>query len=168
MIGDPDAVVTDFDDIHFRFVLAGDAPGAEVGGDDIVPIDSGRLRVDGVTGHLVLPATELFGIDPADGDAAFGHVGMSGFVPTVRFGGPGLDGYDGATSLARTPVRADFLKPFRVRVDGETVQVTIDDFTHAHFAAIAVPEPASWALMTVGFLGAGATLRRRRAASAPA
>ena len=67
VLGDPTAVAQDFDDIHFRFVFAGDLPGADVGGDDIVPIDSGRLRVDGVTGHLVLPATEIFGVDPLDG-----------------------------------------------------------------------------------------------------
>jgi hypothetical protein len=29
-------------------------------------------------------------------------------------------------------------------------------------AATVVPEPAAWALMLTGFLGAGATLRRRR------
>lgn len=166
-LGDPDAVAQDFDLTHFQLDLTGALPGSEIGGDDVTPIDSGVLRVDGLTLDVDLPASELFAIDPTDGDAAFGREGVSGFVPTVRLRGSGLDGYDGMTSLPKTPVRADFLKPFRVTLDGQGFEITIDDVAHARFSAL-VPEPAAWALMSLGVLGAGSVLRRQRAALAPA
>jgi hypothetical protein len=45
--------------------------------------------------------------------------------------------------------------------------VVIDNFTTGAFDVLSggVPEPASWALMLVGFGGAGAALRRRRRAA---
>ena len=165
-LSDPSAAPQTFDLMRFHFDFVGDPPGEDIGGTDVVSIDSGKLRVEGVTGRLVLPAAEVFAFDPADGAAAYGKLGPHAFTPTAVLGGPGLVGYDGMTSLSRIKVVADFTQPFKVKVDGDTYQVEIDDFTRAHFAATAVPEPASWALMMAGFFAAGSFLRRRRALAA--
>ncbi|PZQ62265.1 MAG: hypothetical protein DI570_11570 [Phenylobacterium zucineum] len=46
--------------------------------------------------------------------------------------------------------------------------VTYASRSGAFMSGTAVPEPASWALMILGFGAAGATLRARRSAALPA
>jgi len=59
--------------------------------------------------------------------------------------------------LARTTGRALIAAP---RIDGlSAAQVA----TIVNFTVTAVPEPASWAMMMIGFGATGAMLRRRRA-----
>jgi hypothetical protein len=51
---------------------------------------------------------------------------------------------------------------------GGSSQLLVDNFAIATLPVAGVPEPATWGLMILGFAGAGATLRRRRATRAPA
>jgi hypothetical protein len=47
-----------------------------------------------------------------------------------------------------------------------TAKINLEQGGFGHFDGVAVPEPATWALMIVGFGGAGALLRRKRARQA--
>jgi len=51
---------------------------------------------------------------------------------------------------------------------GGSSQLLVDNFALTAVGGGGVPEPASWALMILGFGGAGAALRRRRAVHSPA
>ena len=55
-----------------------------------------------------------------------------------------------------------------VRLTGDVVALNVRDVQFADALPTAVPEPATWALMLLGFGGLGAALRSRRSALSPA
>lgn len=76
--------------------------------------------------------------------------------------GAGLAGYDAVSSLTTTPLTATFTGPVYFVTDKGPV--TLSSFDNATFSAslAAVPEPAAWGLMIVGFGAIGGALRRRQ------
>jgi len=71
-------------------------------------------------------------------------------------------GTSGWTHFTHTLAAGSYTVTAGVRNNGDngySSQILIDNFAVAEGG---VPEPASWALMLTGFLGAGATLRNRR------
>jgi hypothetical protein len=84
----------------------------------------------------------------------------------------GLNGYDqvvtGATLVAND-TNQQWSWGKRINLDFGGAKITSIDFNSTdpsfevdNFAGAAVPEPASWALMIMGFGGLGAMIRRRR------
>jgi hypothetical protein len=69
--------------------------------------------------------------------------------------------YDGVSNTGPFPVNATFLTD--IALDNGAF-VTFTKVTNATFSA-AVPEPATWAMLLLGFGGLGAMLRRRRQAA---
>lgn len=91
------------------------------------------------------PSTTTFGRSP------------SGSVVTVEFGANGLTGTENsATYIFRTNATAYNNQGTFGIIDGSTLQ----GLTFQPIAA--VPEPATWAMMLVGFGGIGMGLRRRK------
>ena len=80
--------------------------------------------------------------------------------------GPGLACYDAVSSLATTPLTDYFTGPVSFLTDKGTV--TLSSFSNGSFGAVAnvaaVPEPATWAMMLLGFGAIGFGMRRRRGA----
>lgn len=165
VLSDPTATPQAFDDVRIDLVLHGDLPGIDRPHTDLVDLDGGRIVFDGQSDHLTFGPDAVFAIHPADGVAGFGQVDAGAFTPVLGFRSPALDGYDGTGGLGRTDVAAAFKTPITFQAGGQTIQLTIDDVDRARFSA-SVPEPAAWAMMLTGFAGAGALLRRRRAADA--
>jgi hypothetical protein len=97
-------------------------------------------------------------------DASTPYVGYSGpttFGALATVGGTLYGGADPGNDIY-TLDPATGLSTFKANGTGSTKDI----FGLAPISASAVPEPASWALMIMGFGTAGATLRRRRAAIA--
>jgi hypothetical protein len=101
------------------------------------------------------------------------YLGSLDTYNTLSFGGPGgatftgselgaiSGGDDGNQTAANTNGR--FIFDFSAPVTSATFSSTGNAFEVASVAGIgAVPEPASWALMLMGFGGLGATMRNSR------
>jgi hypothetical protein len=143
-----------FQDVSLEFDTATPSPGL---------IDSAVVHAEGETATLDLSKWISFAV-PSTGQWGFGSLAP---VFIVAFDSPDLIGVTRATGqLAPTPVTIDFFKDFDATFGGQTYDVALTTFTDAKFsfttAGSATPEPAAWALMILGFGGAGAMLRRRR------
>ena len=103
-----------------------------------------------------------FGAGTVYTGSAFAHSNVTGGGLTSLIDGEGgvvfAEGYFGAGHLS---VSGETTTNFRYGPDAN--QLRINELVHAAGGAGAVPEPASWALMMVGFGGLGVALRRRRA-----
>ena len=99
----------------------------------------------------------IFNVSPL-GVGGFGSSTKGDFVHMTD---PGLSGYQLTGPLGPLAVSANGIQS----VDTSGGNLTFDVFRDTFFTASggAVPEPASWAMMLVGFGGLGAVLRRRRA-----
>jgi len=99
--------------------------------------------------------------NPPSSTTTFGRSGPIGRVVQTDFGGNGLvQGETSATYIFRTNATAfDFRGTFGI-IDGSTVS----GLTYQPIVAAAVPEPAMWAMMVLGFGAVGSTMRRRSAA----
>lgn len=76
--------------------------------------------------------------------------------------GPGLAGYDATSSLATTPLTAYFTGPVSFQTDKGAVQLSsFSNGTFGSTVSAAVPEPATWAMMLLGFAAVGFAMRRR-------
>lgn len=76
-----------------------------------------------------------------------------------------FDGYDGLSSFATTAAATYFEN---ARFNSSAGQIVITSFTNGSFGAVldasaAVPEPATWGMMLVGFGLVGVGMRRRNA-----
>ena len=93
----------------------------------------------------------------------FGALDDTSFFSGINFG---LVGYDGSTSVSTTPI--DYFEGIDATFNTDRGSVTIRNATNGTFAAAvaAVPEPATWAMMLVGFGMMGASLRYRRKSTA--
>lgn len=160
VLSDPNADPVAFDDVRFDLDLTGDLPGTELANADLVHLDSGELTIGHHTADFTFGPHAVFGIRPDDGVAAFGRLNATGFHPAIVFGSPALVGYDGQQGFDRHHVWVDVRHPFDVMFGDKLVRLDITDFDRGRFSAS--PEPMAWALMLVGFAGAGAQLRRRR------
>lgn len=101
------------------------------------------------------------------GFAALGNYDSAtqNFDSFILFGGLGLVGYDGVSSLAATPVSIEeFPAVFFTSRLGNLVGWDFDDtkFTNVKFSAVSVPEPATLTLFGAGFAGVAAMRRRKK------
>lgn len=110
---------------------------------------------DGSGTVFVAAANPTDGLGNPSGSTTTFARNAAGNVLTTNFGLNGLMGTENsATYIFRTNATAyNFLGSFGV-LDGSSLQ-------GAAFQPTAVPEPASWAMLLIGFAAAGATLRRR-------
>jgi hypothetical protein len=150
--------------IQTSIILTGEAPGTDVGGlFAAVPLSSGLIGSGPPFTALDLPPSAVadFGEGTAGGNAGFGFL-----LPTPMglFGvfGAGLSGYNGSGPLASVPVTFVGASELFTHDELHTYGIFVTGFTDATFTAAAVPEPASWALMILGFGAVGAALRSRR------
>jgi hypothetical protein len=99
------------------------------------------------------------------------YVGSLDSYNTITFGGPGGGIYTGGDLATMTGAHDDgnqtaaasngrFIFDFAAPVTSVTFSSTSNAFEIASVAG-AVPEPAAWALMLIGFAGVGAMSRRR-------
>ena len=164
VISDPTATPQDFTGVYFNLQLFGDLPGDDLGATDLVHLSGGQITIGHHTKDFTLGPHAFFGADELTGHDAFGRLNASGFHPEFVFGAPALVGYDGMGDFGPHHVWVNVRHPFDVTFGGKTVRFDITDFDRGRFSAY-VPEPAAWALMLMGFAGAGASLRRRRASA---
>ncbi|HKP79264.1 MAG TPA: PEPxxWA-CTERM sorting domain-containing protein [Phenylobacterium sp.] len=183
-VGDPNTLpagqqlVADFNDAGnpeatlvsgFSLALAGATVGVNEGGSGY----SGTLPND-PTHYLTVPggasatlssirALKSFSLYMGSPDTynSIRFIGDNGYDFTLT-GAQISDGYVGQSWNWGTRINFDF--------GGYNVKQVVlnsgsNSFEVDNFAAAAVPEPATWALMISGFGGAGAMLRRRRTAS---
>lgn len=100
-----------------------------------------------------------FGAGTAYTGSSFAHANVTGLTSLID-GEGGIvfaEGYFGAGHLS---VSGETTTNFHYGPDAN--QLRVNELVHAAGGAGAVPEPASWALMLVGFGGLGVALRRRR------
>jgi len=135
-------------------------------------------------GNLTEPNPDEFLFDPirADFDVAMGSVSVDlGDWPSIEFGDEDLlfleiydafDGFLGRTELLIGAVEPSFQT---LSISGPGIKYAVFGSESATGSSVfadnftfdtAVPEPATWALMLLGFAGAGAMIRRRRSALA--
>ncbi|KQS01976.1 hypothetical protein ASG11_14275 [Sphingomonas sp. Leaf357] len=127
--------------------------------------DFGAYLVDGYASALDPDGTGLFiaannpnlaNGTPSPSTTTFGR-SPSGSVVTIEFGANGLTGTENsATYIFRTNATAYNNQGTFGIIDGSTLQ----GLTFQPIAA--VPEPATWAMMLVGFGGIGLGMRRRK------
>jgi hypothetical protein len=135
------------------------------------PLSSGTfLPQGGNLASFILQPNSYFaiGTGPNLGRAAFGTYDsvLQDFEAFLSFEGPGLDNYDGVSSLAPVSVTVDEFDPFRTTRLGNLVEWNFSgegDITNAKFSAVSdVPEPATLTLFGAGMLGAAAMRRRKK------
>lgn len=120
---------------------------------------SSLSAVIGGTSYTILSPTNFY-LNGADyAGLQFTVTGGGAFSGT----GPALVGYDPLTNLPSTPLTAYFVGPVSFISDQGTF--TLDGFANGSFSAelaAAVPEPATWAMLILGFGVVGAFVRRQR------
>ena len=96
--------------------------------------------------------------------------GIQGAIWKVANPGYTIDGSDGVGNVDYwTNIYAADAAVANYMPVGQMKAIYANDYRHQAFAfGTGVPEPASWALMIVGFGAMGAMLRRRRMAAVPA
>jgi hypothetical protein len=128
----------------------------------IVPLSSFTAFAGGLTYTFTSPISFFVNRDEDFAGFVSGDV-SSGFVRFTSTSGAGLTGYDGISNLA--PTAATFF------TNGSTGTFTTDRgdvlITRATNLVVsatvaAVPEPATWAMMFLGFGMMGASMRYRR------
>jgi hypothetical protein len=135
-----------------------------VGGYDITDV-SGDVDGDTVTGLIANPG-QPFASYSADGRFIFDNVLWTSGAPTLSnpglfFAGASGDEYNLFSDNART------YELYKARGDTGYLASSVGVLAAAPAGldtnlAVAVPEPAAWTLMIVGFGAVGALLRRRR------
>ncbi|HZZ31814.1 MAG TPA: PEPxxWA-CTERM sorting domain-containing protein [Phenylobacterium sp.] len=132
-------------------------------------------------GHTVTVSFDVSGDQRGGTDGLFGgfqfasapaiaDLAMTGFTSNMVVGDQVL----GTAQLGSTAAFAPFTVSFRALTDGsfttlvgtnsaDNIGPLLDDVSIAESLLTGVPEPQSWALMILGFAGAGAMLRRRPA-----
>ena len=142
------------------FTATGDTDDAfAVGSGMRVPLSAVSAVLDGTTYNFTTQ-TQFF-LNAADYVGLFpGCCGTGGgsFSGT----GPGLDSYDGVSNFATTALTDTFVGPVTIFSDGGTI--TLSSWTDGTFGAVVagpVPEPATWALLILGFGVVGGAMRRR-------
>jgi hypothetical protein len=146
--------------------------GANNGNLDTNTVDREAILVSG-SRYLSLAGAVLNSIDNNDSLRVYGVNGSTGVLELVGYDGSIISGLAGAAIFANdVPLNnrtttLNFVTPsayykqflFTTRIDG-TVQAQAYRIAALSFA---VPEPASWALMIIGFGLVGVAARRRRA-----
>jgi len=150
---------TPFNNIDFSITAIGDTstlvndPGVAIG----LRITSASMSALGQTKDILV-GTDLYFLvleGPFTNLVIFGH---PPFTSPATFGSPSFAGYDPTTNLGPVPIHYyGNLDP--AFADG--YEADFSTVTNATFTAAAVPEPATWAAMVIGFGGLGAALRRR-------
>ncbi len=122
--------------------------------------DFSGFTVDGFASASDPDGVGLFNaaMNPPASTTSFGRSSPDGRVVQTDFGINGLtEGETSATYIFRTNATAfDRLGTFGI-IDGSTISGT----SFQPILAAGVPEPASWAMMVLGFGAIGATMRRR-------
>ncbi|HEY0435983.1 MAG TPA: PEPxxWA-CTERM sorting domain-containing protein [Phenylobacterium sp.] len=171
-------VVVSFDTVATTFDFQGDFGKLAFGGIlSGAHLNGGTVTAAGLTADVDFASNGGFAAVQFIPFAAFGSLGdVFGFGghPPIVFSGPGIDGYDGRSTLTATavdifgPDGTDGFGLFGIHYGGSSYILAVDHFSNAYFSAegsvsAGVPEPAAWGLMIFGFGLAGAALRRRRA-----
>jgi hypothetical protein len=161
----PGETANPFTDANLAITVSGDTANAyTVAGSDyhFQPFDHATLASGLGTFDIVLdPGVSwlaIFGNNGSNGFAAFGRWDGSQFTADLTDGGPGLFGYAGNTNLGPIPVGSSW--PNEIDLTNGA-HVNISGVHGATFSA-AVPEPATWAMLLLGFGGLGAALRSKR------
>jgi hypothetical protein len=147
-------------------------PISTLDGTSIYNVESASGTVFGTTVNGVVPnphtdgTAALFGSIFYDNDfcpaCAIDKIDSAGWLLTTTI--PGLDfNFRGGGSINGAPVYSMDAYYFGSHL-GQTSNVMQSQVSFA--VRNSVPEPATWLLMIIGFLGAGAMLRRRATASA--
>jgi opacity protein-like surface antigen len=182
--GDPLALptgqvlVADFNDANNpeATLLAGydlDLDGATVGVNEGGSGYSGTLPNNG-THYLTIPGFTKATLTSAAGMKAFSlYMGSPDTYNSIRFIGDGFDTTLSGGQLSGGNTSQQWSWGARVNFDfgGAKVNQIIlsssqNSFETDNFAVAAVPEPATWAMMILGFGAAGAMIRRRQVAMA--
>jgi hypothetical protein len=98
-----------------------------------------------------------------------GATALSGYIGNTQVAGVGLSGLGGTVSLAGNPAWSNLtsLQWCGGCITFDNPNNAIDDLNFTlNPVSTGVPEPATWALMILGFGAAGAMVRRRRTALA--
>ena len=142
---------------------------------------------------ISVPGSDFFGALITDEPGGFVHVfnfniadsaDASSTVTTIQLGSTDIDftsifldgfaftqtGFDPAAENWELTSALLGAGPHSITVTGSVVGDSQDGAYSGvlNVATVAIPEPGTWALMIAGFAGAGAMLRRRRAATVPA
>jgi hypothetical protein len=118
-----------------------------------------QLDLSGLVGHVVAGSTTFGTNSVSEGEAwtVYGTNASGSLSGAIQLATGTNEAVNQALSGLGTYRYFDFV---------ETSQLGGENFLITNIATQAVPEPASWALMLLGFGGLGALLRRRRTADA--
>ncbi|WP_293451435.1 PEPxxWA-CTERM sorting domain-containing protein [Phenylobacterium sp.] len=165
-----------FSDAGFTFTLTGDTDQVVAAGtlQTLDPLISAQGVIDGFDGFTILTPTALYN------DTLTGQVAFDTYLPGLRnillwktttpqdlttaFGPVGSNPLVQVIANVIPTTGGDLA--FDIALYDGTAPVTFSSETRGSGGAPGgVPEPATWALMLVGFGGLGSALRRRRAAA---
>lgn len=158
----------EFDNVDATFTGIGETDDAFAldANTTVVPLSSFTASAGGLTYTFTTPIS--FFVNRGDDFAGFLRDDISaGFVRFTSTSGAGFTGYDGVSALASTA--ATFYTDFNTgtfATDRGDVLVTSATNLVVSASVAAVPEPATWGMMLLGFGMMGASMRYRRKSTA--
>ena len=143
-----------FSDVFATFVGRGDTAARFTAQDaNFVPLTSATFTAASTT-YTIVPQLNFWS------SPAFGSSGFKYFPAPDVYAFRGLGSYDNNSSLAATPVTGYFFGNFST-TSGDQFALTSSSGTQFSAQLAAVPEPATWGMMILGFGAMGFAMRRR-------